>query len=53
MTSDASPPVAGAEPGDQAGENTCPTCAGSGRADGGTCATCGGQGTVIELVGDA
>jgi DnaJ-class molecular chaperone len=53
VSSDAAPPVSGAEPGDQAGENTCPDCSGSGQADGGTCSSCDGRGTVVELVGDA
>ena len=53
MTGEPGPPVAGAEPGDQAGENTCPDCSGSGQVDGGACSTCGGSGTVVELVGDA
>ena len=34
-----------------AAENVCPSCAGSGRADGDTCETCGGTGTVTEAVG--
>ena len=37
----------------QAGENTCPTCAGSGRTGEGSCATCDGSGVVVETVGDA
>ncbi|WP_169338857.1 hypothetical protein [Stutzerimonas azotifigens] len=48
-------------PGDQApagtpgtGENICPDCAGSGRAEGGRpCATCGGSGKVIQGIGGA
>lgn len=46
-------------PGDQAaagtpntGENLCPTCGGSGRAeDGEPCETCSGTGRVIEGIG--
>lgn len=34
-----------------AGENVCPDCEGSGRADGETCATCRGRGYVEEAVG--
>lgn len=34
-----------------AGEDVCPTCGGSGQADGGECPECGGRGTVIEAVG--
>jgi DnaJ-class molecular chaperone len=47
-------------PGDQApqgtpgaGENICPTCAGTGSFEGATCETCAGTGTVIEEVGGA
>ncbi len=40
-------------PDEQAGENTCPDCAGSGRRDDAACTTCGGSGVVTELVGDA
>ena len=45
-------------PGDEApegaestGENVCPECSGSGRADGGDCPACGGTGQVNEAVG--
>jgi DnaJ-class molecular chaperone len=38
-------------PGESTGEDVCPTCAGSGQADGGTCPTCEGRGTVVEGVG--
>ena len=48
----------GARPGDEvapenpdAGENVCPACAGSGRADGGECPDCRGSGVVAEGVG--
>jgi RecJ-like exonuclease len=53
--SDRVPPAPGADrPGDvQAGENTCPTCAGTGRLAEGSCPTCGGTGAIIEVVGDA
>jgi hypothetical protein len=34
-----------------AGENACPDCAGTGRADGGDCPTCGGTGRVTEAIG--
>jgi DnaJ-class molecular chaperone len=38
----------------QAGENTCPECAGAGKlGSGAACENCGGTGKVIELVGDA
>lgn len=37
----------------QAGENTCPDCAGTGRRQDAVCATCRGSGVVIELAGDA
>ena len=37
----------------QAGENTCPACAGTGQVDGQDCRECGGSGQVVELVGDA
>ena len=43
-----------AAPGDpQAGENTCPACAGTGQVDGAPCSECGGRGVVVELAGDA
>ena len=32
------------------GENVCPTCGGSGKADGGECPECGGSGKVIEKI---
>jgi DnaJ-class molecular chaperone len=45
-------------PGDEApegaestAENLCPTCSGSGRADGDECPDCGGSGHVNEAVG--
>jgi DnaJ-class molecular chaperone len=45
-------------PGDQAppgtpgtGDNVCPTCNGSGRAQGAACPTCRGTGTVVEAIG--
>ena len=45
-------------PGDEApegapstGQDTCPVCHGSGKADGDTCEHCGGDGTVTEAVG--
>jgi DnaJ-class molecular chaperone len=48
------------QPGDEAppgtegtGENVCPRCGGSGRADGAPCENCGGSGRVIEAVGGA
>ena len=51
---------AGTRPGDEAppgtqgtGEDLCPTCSGSGRADGSKCETCGGTGRVTEGVGGA
>lgn len=50
--SDDAVPLAGAD-GDQTGENTCPTCGGTGTVDGGTCDTCGGSGVTVEPVGDA
>ena len=34
-----------------AGENLCPTCSGSGRANGGDCPTCQGTGKVVEGIG--
>lgn len=37
----------------QAGENSCPDCAGTGRRQDADCATCGGSGVVVELAGDA
>ncbi len=37
----------------QAGENTCPDCAGTGQRDGTDCRNCGATGTVVESVGDA
>lgn len=47
-------------PGDEApsgtpgtGENLCPQCSGSGRADGGECPTCAGTGKVIDGIGGA
>jgi hypothetical protein len=47
-------------PGDEAapgtpgtGENLCPQCSGSGRADGGECPSCGGSGKVIDGIGGA
>jgi hypothetical protein len=47
-------------PGDEAapgtpgtGENLCPQCSGSGRAEGGECPTCDGTGKVIDGVGGA
>ena len=47
-------------PGDEAapgtpgtGENLCPQCSGSGRADGGECPTCDGTGKVIDGIGGA
>jgi hypothetical protein len=47
-------------PGDEAapgtpgtGENLCPQCSGSGRADGAECPTCGGSGKVIDGIGGA
>ena len=51
MTADGTPGVPADDP--QAGENTCPDCAGSGKRDGGACPTCEGSGTVVELAGDA
>ena len=39
--------------GGQAGENTCPDCAGTGRRDGAECTGCAGTGVVVEVVGDA
>jgi DnaJ-class molecular chaperone len=45
-------------PGDQAppgtagtGENVCPNCNGSGKAEDGICPVCEGRGTVIEGIG--
>ncbi len=35
------------------GENICPTCSGSGEADGGPCPNCDGSGKVIEGIGGA
>ncbi|MBV9716933.1 MAG: hypothetical protein JOZ64_16280 [Solirubrobacterales bacterium] len=51
----------GLRPGDQAppgsedvGENLCPACSGSGKAnDGSKCITCAGTGRVIEGMGGA
>ena len=47
-------------PGDEAapgtpgtGENLCPQCSGTGRADGGECPTCDGTGKVIDGIGGA
>jgi len=34
-----------------AGENVCPNCHGTGRADDGECPSCGGAGVVTEGVG--
>ena len=39
--------------GDQTGQNTCPTCTGTGTKDNATCPTCAGSGVVVEPVGDA
>lgn len=49
------PAAPGAEVPDdpQAGENTCPDCAGAGQVDGAACAACGGSGVVVEVAGDA
>ncbi len=51
-------PAVPEEPGDEAapgtpgsGENVCPTCNGSGRADGAVCRECGGTGKVITGIG--
>ena len=56
-TSEDTKPVRTA-PGDEAppdahsaGENTCPTCGGSGRHEGGECPECGGTGRIVEAVG--
>ena len=45
-------------PGDEAapgtegtGEDVCPTCHGSGKAEGGTCPDCNGSGKVIRGIG--
>jgi hypothetical protein len=43
---DVAPPDA-----EDAGEDLCPDCGGSGRQGDGECPTCGGSGTVIEPVG--
>jgi hypothetical protein len=47
-------------PGDEAqpgtpgtGEDVCPTCDGSGKADGGTCTNCNGSGTIVSGIGGA
>jgi DnaJ-class molecular chaperone len=37
----------------QTGENTCPECHGTGRAQNGDCPSCGGTGRVVQIVGDA
>jgi len=46
------------EPGDEAapnsedaGEDICPRCGGSGRVEGGECPDCGGSGRVVVPVG--
>ena len=56
-TSEDTKPVRTA-PGDEAppdaqsvGENTCPTCSGSGRREGRECPECGGTGRIVEAVG--
>jgi DnaJ-class molecular chaperone len=36
-----------------AGENVCPDCGGTGRAEGGDCPTCAGSGMVTEPIGGA
>jgi len=58
--SDNLPDPAPMNPGDEApvgtpgtGENVCPVCAGSGRANGRSCVNCGGTGKVIEGIGGA
>jgi DnaJ-class molecular chaperone len=38
---------------EQTGENTCPTCNGSGRLNQQPCPDCGGSGRVTVIVGDA
>lgn len=57
---DGNAPPPAAKPGDVAepgtpgtGENTCPTCRGSGKVDDVPCPTCRGTGVVIEGVGGA
>ena len=47
-------------PGDEAapgtpgtGENTCPTCHGSGRVEAERCEACGGSGKVTQAIGGA
>jgi hypothetical protein len=47
-------------PGDEAargtpgtGEDVCPQCHGSGRADGAACSNCGGRGTIVRGIGGA
>ena len=55
MTSGSTEPPAraGGSDDEQAGENTCPTCASSGRRYDAPCSTCDGTGVVVEVVGDA
>ena len=37
----------------QSGEQICPACGGSGRAENAACPECGGTGRVTAIVGDA
>ncbi|HYH18223.1 MAG TPA: hypothetical protein VD995_06360 [Azospirillum sp.] len=37
----------------QTGEQVCPRCGGTGRAEAGPCPDCGGSGRIVAIVGDA
>jgi DnaJ-class molecular chaperone len=37
----------------QTGQDTCPTCAGTGTVSSKACPDCGGTGTITVIVGDA
>jgi DnaJ-class molecular chaperone len=52
MTSEPTNPADEAAPGTPgSGENICPGCKGSGKAEGRDCPDCGGTGKVIEGLG--
>jgi hypothetical protein len=60
QTPSGDPTNPGMAPGDEAppgtpgtGEDVCPACGGSGRAEGGGCPECGGTGRVVRGVGGA